>query len=175
MAYNLKQISPLDLLQSTALGVKLPFSAKSAFTSVYTTKEQYKYNVINFLLTDRGERPFNFNFGASLRTYLFEQIETQTVDSLESYIRSQIEINFSSIKVRYFLVKIRNIFHLVKYYICIHLVKFKFEKYRIIIFFFLVYIKCLLKRFILTTLKILLHSKHLLLLSNQLLPQCPAP
>lgn len=100
MAYNVKQISPLDLLQSTALGVKLPFSAKSAFTSVYTTKEQYKYNVINFLLTDRGERPFNFNFGASLRTYLFEQIETQTLDSLESYIRSQVEINFNTLKVK---------------------------------------------------------------------------
>ena len=100
MAYNIKQISPLDLLQSTALGVKLPFSAKSAFTSVYTTKEQYKYNVINFLLTDRGERPFNFNFGASLRTYLFEQIETQTLDSLESYIRSQVEINFNTLKVK---------------------------------------------------------------------------
>jgi phage baseplate assembly protein W len=100
VAYNVKQISPLDLLQSTALGVKLPFSAKSAFTSVYTTKEQYKYNVINFLLTDRGERPFNFNFGASLRTYLFEQIETQTLDSLESYIRSQVEINFNTLKVK---------------------------------------------------------------------------
>lgn len=100
MAYNLKQISPLDLLQSTALGVKLPFSADNVFTSVYTTKEQYKYNIINYLLTDKNERPFNFNFGAGLRTYLFEQIETQTVDSLESYIRSQIEINFSSIKVK---------------------------------------------------------------------------
>jgi phage baseplate assembly protein W len=100
VAYNLKQISPLDQRESTALGVKLPFSAKGVFTSVYTTKEQYKYNVINFLLTDRGERPFNFNFGASLRSYLFEQIETQTLDSLESYIRSQVEINFTTLKVK---------------------------------------------------------------------------
>jgi phage baseplate assembly protein W len=100
VAYNIKQISPLDLRPSTALGVKLPFSADNVFTSVYTTKEQYKYNVINFLLTDRGERPFNFNFGASLRSYLFEQIETQTLDSLESYIRSQVEINFNTLKVK---------------------------------------------------------------------------
>ena len=59
MAYGLKKISPLDLRTSTAIGVNIPFSAQNVFTSVYTTKEQTKYNLINFLLTDKGERPFS--------------------------------------------------------------------------------------------------------------------
>ena len=53
MAYNLVKISPLDLKPSTAIGVKIPFSKPSAFQSVYTTKEQLKYNIINYLLTDK--------------------------------------------------------------------------------------------------------------------------
>ena len=39
MAYGLKQISPLDLKPSTAIGVKLPFDAENVFSSVYTTKD----------------------------------------------------------------------------------------------------------------------------------------
>jgi hypothetical protein len=100
MAYNLKQISPLDLKPSTAIGVKLPFQADSVFTSVYTTKEQIKYNLINFLLTDRNERPFNPNFGAGLRSYLFEQITNDSLDSLEASIRSKIEDNFPTVSIK---------------------------------------------------------------------------
>ena len=48
MAYGVKQISPLDLKPSTAIGVGLPFSAPNVFSSVYTTKDQIKYNLINY-------------------------------------------------------------------------------------------------------------------------------
>jgi hypothetical protein len=50
MAYNEQIIPILDLRKSTALGVAIPFSAPTVFTSVYSTKEQTKYNLINFLL-----------------------------------------------------------------------------------------------------------------------------
>lgn len=99
MAYSLKQISPLDLKPSTAIGVKVPFSAPNAFTSVYTTKEQTKYNIINYLLTDRRERPLNPNFGAGLRSKLFEQITEQTLSNLELSISNQVETNFPNIRV----------------------------------------------------------------------------
>jgi hypothetical protein len=56
MAYNLRNINVLDLKPSTGVGVAIPFSNRTAFTTVYTTKEQLKYNIINFLLTDKGER-----------------------------------------------------------------------------------------------------------------------
>jgi hypothetical protein len=89
MAYGLKKISPLDLKPSTAIGVALPFSAENVFSSVYTTKDQTKYNIINFLLTDPRERVFNPTFGAGLRSRLFEQIDQQTFDELKQSIQTQ--------------------------------------------------------------------------------------
>jgi hypothetical protein len=97
MAYGLKKISPLDIRPSTAIGVKIPFSAKNVFTSVYTTKEQTKYNLINFLLTDTRETPLVPNFGAGLRSQLFEQITDDSMDRLEAYIRSSVEANFPNV------------------------------------------------------------------------------
>jgi hypothetical protein len=49
MAYNLRNINVLDLRSSTGIGVALPFNAPGVFKTVYTTKEQLKYNIINFL------------------------------------------------------------------------------------------------------------------------------
>lgn len=99
MAYGLKKISPLDLKPSTAIGVALPFSAENVFTSVYTTKDQLKYNIINFLLTDPRERPFNPLFGAGLRARLFEQIDADSFESLKQSIRTQVEANFPQIEI----------------------------------------------------------------------------
>ena len=99
MAYNLVQIPIADLKPSTALGVAIPFSAPSVFTSVYTTLEQTKYNIINFMLTDTRERPFNPNFGAGLRSRLFEQITETDLDSLKATISNQIESYFPNVLV----------------------------------------------------------------------------
>lgn len=100
MAYGLKKISPLDLKPSTAIGVKIPFDAENVFASVYTTKDQTKYNLINYLLTDPRERPFNPNFGAGLRARLFEQIEATTFDDIRESLRTQIEANFPQIEIK---------------------------------------------------------------------------
>lgn len=99
MAYNARKISPLDLRPSTAIGVKIPFSNMNVFDSVYSTKDQTKYNLINFLLTDPRERPFNPNFGAGLRSFLFEQLETNTSDDLRTMLISQIESNFPNVNI----------------------------------------------------------------------------
>jgi len=99
MAYGLKKISPLDLKPSTAIGVAIPFSAPAVFSSVYTTKDQLKYNIINFLLTDPRERPFNPNFGAGLRARLFEQIDQNTFEEVKQSIRTQVENSFPQIEI----------------------------------------------------------------------------
>ena len=99
MAYNQQILSPLDLKPSTGIGVKIPFENDSAFTAVYSTKEQTKYNIINFMLTDTRERPFNPNFGLGLRSRLFEQISTDTVSNLEIHIRSKVEDYFPNIEI----------------------------------------------------------------------------
>ena len=99
MAYNARKISPLDLRPSTGIGVSIPFSALNVFNTVYSTKDQTKYNLINFLLTDPRERPFNPNFGAGLRSFLFEQLETNTTDDLQTMLISQIESNFPNVNI----------------------------------------------------------------------------
>jgi len=99
MAYNIKNISPLDLKPSTGIGVKIPFETPSVFQSVYTTKEQLRYNIINFLLTDPRERPFNPTFGAGLRSKVFEQIESSTAEDIKTSLMSQLESAFTAINV----------------------------------------------------------------------------
>lgn len=105
MAYDIKTISPLDLKKSVSIGVKLPFSADNVFTRVYTSKEQLKYNLINFLLTDRRERVFVPNFGAGLRRRLFEQITQDTIDEIRTSLVTQIENYFPNIRVRELIVE----------------------------------------------------------------------
>jgi len=100
MAYGLVKIPALDLKPSTSLGVKIPFSANNVFTPVYTSQEQTKYNLINFLLTDVNERPFNLNFGAGLRRMLFDPITNFSLEELKASLTSKLEAYFKNITVR---------------------------------------------------------------------------
>jgi len=99
MAYQVRNINPLDLKPSTGIGVAIPFSSKSVFTTVYTTQEQLKYNIINYLLTGRKERVFSPNFGAGLRDLLFENITQESLQNVETTVRSGLEINFPNINI----------------------------------------------------------------------------
>jgi phage baseplate assembly protein W len=99
MAYQIRNINPLDLQPSTGIGVSIPFSSKSVFNTVYTTQEQTKYNIINYLLTGRRERVFVPSFGAGLRDLLFENIDRDSIDQIELSVKSGLEINFPNIIV----------------------------------------------------------------------------
>ena len=99
MAYNLKQINVLDLRPSTGIGVALPFNTSAVFQTVYTTREQLKYNIINYLLTNNRERIFNPNFGANIRSLVFEQITTETADALDIQIRNGIAQYFPNVAI----------------------------------------------------------------------------
>lgn len=99
MAYNLQQINVLDLRPSTGVGVALPFNTPAVFQTVYTTQEQLKYNIINYLLTDNRERIFNPGFGAGIRNKVFEQITTETLDGLELQIRNGIAQYFPNVTI----------------------------------------------------------------------------
>lgn len=87
MAFNIQQIHPLDLQPRKAVGVSLPFSARSIFTQTYTTKDALKANIINFFLTEKGERFLNPNFGAGLRGLLFDQMTEDKKQAIEYTIR----------------------------------------------------------------------------------------
>lgn len=66
-------IHPLDRKKNIYIGVLLPFNGKSVFNFTRTTKDQTKSNIINLLLTNRGERIFNPEFGADVSAFIFEQ------------------------------------------------------------------------------------------------------
>lgn len=99
MAYNLKQINVLDLRPSTGVGVALPFNTPAVFQTVFTTQQQLKYNIINYLLTNNRERIFNPNFGANIRSKVFEQITVDTMDALELQIRNGIAQYFPNVAI----------------------------------------------------------------------------
>lgn len=99
MAFNVEKINPLDLQPRKAVGVALPFSSKAVFTSTYTTQDALKSNLINFLLTNKGERFLNPTFGANLRSLLFEQMVTDVKDEIDSTIRAGIKTWFNNVTI----------------------------------------------------------------------------
>jgi phage baseplate assembly protein W len=99
MAFGAKQISPIDFNKSAAVGVNLPFSAPGVFKSNYTTAAAIKNNLINFFLTNPGDRPLNPLFGGGLRDFLFEQIVDSNLDFLKEEIQNKLKENFFNINV----------------------------------------------------------------------------
>jgi phage baseplate assembly protein W len=86
------RVNPLDLQKNIVIGVSLPFNAPGVFNKTYSTKEQIKSNLINLLLTDKGERIMNPEFGADLRRSLFDNITTTSIDLLRVKIIDAIDI-----------------------------------------------------------------------------------
>jgi phage baseplate assembly protein W len=101
MAYvRSTRVDPRDLQRNTAIGIRLPFNAPGVFYSTFSTKDQLKYNLINLVLTSKGERIYNPEFGTLLKAQLFNpmteasfgDIEDSIVDSVQTYI-PEIKIN----------------------------------------------------------------------------------
>jgi len=99
------RVNPLDLQGNIAIGVALPFNRPGVFTSTYSTKDQIKSNLINLVLTNKGERVYNPNFGTNLKNIIFEGItpETQerarnTIIENVSYFMPEIDISEVSIE-----------------------------------------------------------------------------
>ena len=99
MAFEVKKIHPLDLQPRKAVGVSLPFSAKDVFLPTYTTQEAIKVNLINYILTGRGERFLNPDFGIDLRSLLFEQLVDDKIEELEYRIRQGISEWFPTVTI----------------------------------------------------------------------------
>jgi phage baseplate assembly protein W len=86
------QVNPLDLQGNIAIGVSLPFDGPVAFNSTYSTSDQIKSNLINLLLTNKGERLYNPEFGADLKTVLFEGITDDINDLIRTLVSNNVAI-----------------------------------------------------------------------------------
>ena len=70
-----------------ALGIALPFGpGQSNFKLNYTTLDQARTNIVNLLLTHKGERFMQPDFGTDLRRFVFRQ----NTKSLEDDIREDL-------------------------------------------------------------------------------------
>ena len=99
MAFGAQQIFPIDFDKSAAVGVDIPFSAPGVFKPNYTTAAAIKNNLINYFLTNPGERPLNPTFGGGLRAFIFQQITTDNLDFLEERIASDLSKFFNNIQI----------------------------------------------------------------------------
>jgi phage baseplate assembly protein W len=97
MAFGAQKIFPIDKKPSTAVGVGLPFNAPGVFRSTYITKDAIKNNLINFFLTNNGERYLNPTFGGNLRAFIFQQITDNNLEGLKEEIQNQLGTYFPNV------------------------------------------------------------------------------
>jgi len=94
-------VNPQGIGQPRGIGINVLFNNEtSVFNTTTTTKEQVKSNLINYILTNKGERLFDPTFGGDLRASLFEpDISFETISSrLETDILNYVpNINISDI------------------------------------------------------------------------------
>jgi phage baseplate assembly protein W len=99
MAFGAKKIFPIDTKPGTAVGISIPFNAPNVFFSTYLTKDAIRNNLLNFFLTNKNERYLNNQFGANLRAFIFEQIESDNLDDLKENIQLLLSKYFLNINV----------------------------------------------------------------------------
>ena|SRR5210317_641338 len=95
-----------DLNPDIRIGLKLPFNrGKSGlFPQTETTLEQAGSNIKNLLLTAKGERVMQPDFGSRLRELLFEQYTEDLSSRIQSEIQEAIStwlpyINISNVNI----------------------------------------------------------------------------
>ena len=97
-----KRINPLDINKNVTIGVAFPLDEFNIFKGTETVREQVKSNLINLLLTEKGERVNEPNFGVGIKNLLFQQSINK--EELEEKINFQInfyipEITLISVSV----------------------------------------------------------------------------
>ena len=96
MAYRIPDIAPIDLNQRKAVGVSIPFNGNAVFNSTFATSKQINSNLINFILTSKGERIQDPSFGTDLSSYIFESITANTLQSLEQSVLTDVRRYFNN-------------------------------------------------------------------------------
>lgn len=100
MAFRIPNRFTVDIDARQAVGVSIPFSSPSVFTQTFTTADQTKSNLINYLLTNKGERVLNPLYGGNLRALLFDQISTETLEGIQRRLSDDINDNFPYVDLK---------------------------------------------------------------------------
>lgn len=129
MPQNIPNKFVIDLTPQKAVGVGIPFSGggDAVFNSNYTTKDQIKSNLINFLLTNDGERVFQPNYGGNVSSYLFEQITPSSIDFLKKRIEDDIKTYFPLVEIKDFEIIDDSNYNTIQVIISYNIVNFGIE------------------------------------------------
>ena len=100
MAQIIQNKYPIDSNARKAVGFGFPLNGDAVFVPTYQTRDQIRANLINYLLTNKGERVFNPNFGANLRVLLFENINDDNLEDLTTRIQDNILLQFPQITIK---------------------------------------------------------------------------
>lgn len=104
MATIVPKQSPLDISQRTGIGFSFPINGPAVFNTTYQTRDQIKANLLNYLLTNQGERVFNPDFGADLRILLFD-FNGDAQQGLRDILQSKISELFPTVKIQQYQLK----------------------------------------------------------------------
>ena len=90
MAYRIVAANDITQNPDIAIGVKFPFNGKGIFSKSFTTNEQASTNIKSLLLTRKGERFEQPNFGTDLLNVIFEPITSELKSFIEDTITSAV-------------------------------------------------------------------------------------
>ncbi len=82
---------------SKGIGINIPFDGSTGINSTFNTKDATRANLLNFLLTGKGERILNTTFGSGVRDQIFENISQQNLENIYNIIYNNILNSFSNV------------------------------------------------------------------------------
>ena len=92
-------LNPQDIGQKRGIGINVLFNnGTNVFNQTFTTKDQVKSNLINYILTNKGERFFNPTFGGDLRASLFDP--DSSFDNITARLEQEIYAYVPNIIIR---------------------------------------------------------------------------
>lgn len=82
-------------------GIKFPFTEVSGqYLELTTTEKQaVKSNLLHLIITKKGSRLYNPNFGTNIMDFLFSPIEQDTFNAIETELINSVESNMKGIKI----------------------------------------------------------------------------
>ena len=98
-----KRKNILDINKNVTIGVAFPLNETNLFQGTKTTHEQTRANILNLVMTNRGERINLPEYGIGLKNLLFEQ--KIDIDQLSLNIRKQVKRYISQVLIREVIVE----------------------------------------------------------------------
>lgn len=102
-----KSVKDTETYNDYAIGLSLPLNFdNSTFAQTYETTEQVKSNIRNLLLTRKGERIMQPEFGCPLTELVFENITDELETKIEDAITDSIDMWLPYISVEDIIIDI---------------------------------------------------------------------